>query len=415
MKATRPLLVSCFLAVALIQLAQADPAPAPGITPAPLLRRQNGGLLSELAGENSGTPAASGSGGAPAGGASSGANTASGTTRPTTTPPTTPPPNTPTPTPPTSPPASNTDTAKETSNTNNNNNTNTNTDTNRNTQTTPPTPPPTQTSRPPQIVTTTDDSGDPIIVTVTPSDTATSPASSSTDASSNTGNSRGSSSGLGTGSIIGLSVAGGVAVLGIIGFFVWKFTRKRFSDFDDNEAIKWPELNTHSNTGGDSHPLPVNNTGRAGFDTGSEVSLSRAPSNSTHNFSSNYSTTDLGPDPYAVPPLPHLNPNQPYRDDPNQMSGYYDPYRGPIPNSFNDPARAHEWGGEAIPMTQLASGVPAAGRMSPGPAAAYAPSIGGRMSPGPGMAYDMGRGASPAPHMMQGRASPGPNMAYGQH
>ncbi|EEB97640.1 hypothetical protein MPER_03003, partial [Moniliophthora perniciosa FA553] len=181
------------------------------------------------------------------------------------------------------------------------------------------------------------------------------------------------------------------------------------------EAIKWPELNTHSNAGGDSHPLPVNNTGRAGFDTGSEVSLSRAPSNSTHNFSSNYSTSDLGPDPYAVPPLPHLNPNQPYRDDPNQISGYYDPYRGPVPNSFNDPARAHEWGGEAIPMTQLTPGAPAAGRISPGPAAAYAPSIGGRMSPGPAMAYDMGRGASPAPHMMQGRASPGPHMAYGQH
>ena len=42
-----------------------------------------------------------------------------------------------------------------------------------------------------------------------------------------------------------------------------------------DEAIKWPELNTH---GTDSHALPVHNTGRAGFDTGSEVSFSRAPS-----------------------------------------------------------------------------------------------------------------------------------------
>jgi hypothetical protein len=31
-----------------------------------------------------------------------------------------------------------------------------------------------------------------------------------------------------------MSVAGGVALIGIIAFFVWKFTRKRFSDFDDS-------------------------------------------------------------------------------------------------------------------------------------------------------------------------------------
>ncbi|KAI6168116.1 hypothetical protein EDD17DRAFT_746184 [Pisolithus thermaeus] len=42
-----------------------------------------------------------------------------------------------------------------------------------------------------------------------------------------------SSSGVGIGTIIGLSVAGGVAVIAIICFFIWKFTRKRFSDFDD--------------------------------------------------------------------------------------------------------------------------------------------------------------------------------------
>jgi len=29
-------------------------------------------------------------------------------------------------------------------------------------------------------------------------------------------------------------VAGGLALIGIIGFFVWKFTRKRFTDFDDS-------------------------------------------------------------------------------------------------------------------------------------------------------------------------------------
>ena len=46
-----------------------------------------------------------------------------------------------------------------------------------------------------------------------------------------------SSSGLGTGSIIGLSVAGGIALLGIIAFFAWKFTRRRrSSSYDDG---KW--------------------------------------------------------------------------------------------------------------------------------------------------------------------------------
>jgi cytoskeletal protein RodZ len=45
------------------------------------------------------------------------------------------------------------------------------------------------------------------------------------------------SSGLSTGSIIGMSVAGGVALIGIIAFFVWKFTRKRFSDFDDSAYL----------------------------------------------------------------------------------------------------------------------------------------------------------------------------------
>ncbi|THU84959.1 hypothetical protein K435DRAFT_686520, partial [Dendrothele bispora CBS 962.96] len=174
------------------------------------------------------------------------------------------------------------------------------------------------------------------------------------------------------------------------------------------EAIKWPELNAHGNgVGADSHPLPVHNTGRAGFDTGSEVSLSRAPSTGTHT---NYSTADLGggPDPYAVPPLPHLNPNQPqpYRDDPSP-GGYYDPYRGPVPNAFNGSDHGH---GEAIPMTQMIppgmSSSAMMGRASPGP------SIARQMSPAPGVGgYDMGR-RSPGPQMMMGRASPGPGMAY---
>ncbi|KAF5366647.1 hypothetical protein D9615_010605 [Tricholomella constricta] len=244
-----------------------------------------------------------------------------------------------------------------------------------------------------------------VIVTVTnPPSTTTS--SSETSSPSNKDDENDTSSGLGTGSIIGISVAGGVAVIAIIAFLVWKFTRKRFADFDDNEAIKWPELNTHGGTV-DSHPLPVHNTGRSGFDTGSEASLSRVPS------SSNYSTPDLpgggGPDPYAVPPLPHMNPNQPYRDDPTAATGYYDPYRGPVPGTLEHGASADDWAGEAIPMTQMT------GRVSPGPHAAY---VGehdvGRRSPGPQAAYGMGRTGSPGPQAAYGgRASPGPQAAYG--
>ena len=146
--------------------------------------------------------------------------------------------------------------------------------------------------------------------------------------------------------------------------------------------------------------MPLHNTGRAGFDTGSELSLSRAPSEQA-GFS-DYS----GADPYAVPPLPHLNPNQPYRDDPAQ--GYYDPYRGPVPNTLDNTTDWHHQG-EAIPMTQM-------GRTSPGPAMAYDPTgrstpIGGRTSPGPATAYGVGR-TSPGPQMAYGRSSPGPQAAY---
>lgn len=168
-----------------------------------------------------------------------------------------------------------------------------------------------------------------------------------------------------------------------------------------DEAIKWPELNSHGNA--DTHPLPVHTTGRAGFETGSEVSLSRANS-------SNYSMPDFasgaGPDPYAVPPLPHLNPSQPYRDDPSGPTGYYDPYRGPVPGTLEN--GASDWSGEAIPMTQMNAGM----RMkSPGPPANFGYD-GGRQSPAPHLPYQ-GR-ASPGPQVAYtGRTSPGPQAAYG--
>lgn len=131
--------------------------------------------------------------------------------------------------------------------------------------------------------------------------------------------------------------------------------------------------------------------------------------------------TTGGRDPYAVPPLPHQNPNLPYRDDPTAATGYYDPYRGPIPGTLeNGGSTGHEqWGAgsgmEAIPMTQLAN--PALGRASPAPQMAYDPTgaygayAAGRASPSPSAAY---RIASPAPQAAYaGRASPGPGLIYG--
>lgn len=108
-----------------------------------------------------------------------------------------------------------------------------------------------------------------------------------------------------------------------------------------------------------------------------------------------------------MPPLPHLNPNQPYRDDPGAIGGaYYDPYRGPIPGTIEQ-GTGQEWGGEAIPMTQMNPG----GRMSPGPNVAYSGEhVAGRLSPGSQVPY--GR-ASPGPQAAYpGRTSPGPQTAY---
>ncbi|KAF8519550.1 hypothetical protein JB92DRAFT_1988354 [Gautieria morchelliformis] len=227
-----------------------------------------------------------------------------------------------------------------------------------------------------------------VIVTNTPSPASATASPSSTSTSQD--------SSVRPGTIIGLSVAGGIAALAIIGFIIWKLTRKRFADLDTDEAIKWPELNREHTT--------------------NDEGLSRQPSNpySTSAASRNASTLDQTEfsDPYAVPPLPQFNPNQPYRDDPYAASnsGYYDPYRGPIPQTFHEGSVD---GHENIPMSTYPPG--ARGR-SPGPGAVY--DMGGRGSPAPGRAspalgpigYDAGGRGSPAP----GRTiSPGPAAALG--
>ncbi|KAH7884394.1 hypothetical protein F5I97DRAFT_1929267 [Phlebopus sp. FC_14] len=276
---------------------------------------------------------------------------------------------------------------------------------------TPPSVPPTSAIPDSTVASTATGANGEIITSVitVPGSTTSSPTPTQTSSSSG-------SSGLGTGSIVGLSVAGGVAVIGIISFFIWKFTRKRFSDFDDNEAIKWPELNAHG--GGDVHALPTNSTGRAGFgaENESDLNLARAPSPAggyAHSVAASsvpdvYATSQ---DPYAVPPLPHLNPNQPYHDDPLSYGqpGYYDPYRGPVPNTFSD--ALSDGHAEAIPMTQMAR------TRSPAPQLAY--DLQARASPAPQavLAYGGGvddRSRSPNPTTLgAGRASPGPQAAYG--
>lgn len=152
-------------------------------------------------------------------------------------------------------------------------------------------------------------------------------------------------------------------------------------------------------------------------------------------------------DPYAVPPLPHQNPNQPYHDDPygpGAGGAYYDPYRGPVPQTFQSPVAPGGGGGwgmqggpESIPMStyaqstarshspgpamgyaggydaRSASPAPTAGtgRQSPGPALAYGGPAQRRPSPGPAQAYG-GYGPGPGMPPHQGRASPGPQAAY---
>ncbi|KAL6299851.1 hypothetical protein BKA93DRAFT_819702 [Sparassis latifolia] len=233
-----------------------------------------------------------------------------------------------------------------------------------------------------------------LVYTVTASGSSSSASASHTSGSGSSGG----SSGVSTSTIIGLSVAGGVALIGLVAFVLWKIGRKRFSnDFEDGDAIKWPELNAH---GESPHALPTQRTAGAGFETSSEVNLIR-PESRSGSFAA---STEMYPgqnDPYAVPPLPHLNPNSgtPYHDDPG--AGYYDPYNGPVPQTIE---------GEAIPMTQIAarsrSPMPGVmdGRRSPGPQAAFGlgipPQPARARSPGPGGAYS-------------GRASPGPQAAYG--
>lgn len=181
-----------------------------------------------------------------------------------------------------------------------------------------------------------------------------------------------------------------------------------------DEAIKWPDLDQ-------PHGGVVNTEAKAGAFGGasaasvSDFDVSRAPSRvdgyANTSASAAASSMDLHgayADPYAVPPLPHMNPGQPgaYADDPS----FYDPYPGPVPHTLTD-SIGHD--GEAIPMTQFDARArsPGPGRsMSPGPQAAYA------AYPTDGIARTASPAYSAYPADPTGRTtSPGPNAAYGAY
>lgn len=171
--------------------------------------------------------------------------------------------------------------------------------------------------------------------------------------------------------------------------------------------IKWPDLNSEAHVPGvDDHAGPR--------------SLSDHASVRGQGFQSAYGDGGLGAsqsqvdlyaaDPYAVPPLPHLNPNQPYHDDPT-AGAYHDNFGPPAFHESRPSSPSIR--GEAIPMNQMNRS------RSPGPQGALFTGYGGRQSPGPQDAYGGGMGhQSPGPQQEAhgggyGRRSPGPNDAYG--
>ncbi|KAK0533147.1 hypothetical protein OC842_003054 [Tilletia horrida] len=100
--------------------------------------------------------------------------------------------------------------------------------------------------------------------TITSYTTATPSATAQSDSSS-TGSSDGHTS-----LIIGVSVVGGAALLGLLAFLYMKFGQKRFSNYDeDDHDIKWPELRSEGDTAA-MHPLPARRTGGAGFEMAGE-------------------------------------------------------------------------------------------------------------------------------------------------
>ncbi|KDQ14954.1 hypothetical protein BOTBODRAFT_44435 [Botryobasidium botryosum FD-172 SS1] len=272
--------------------------------------------------------------------------------------------------------------------------------------TAPPSNNPPKNSPPPTHTTSlsTDAQGVTVVVTVpySASSTSTSATPTSTQPASSGG-------GASNSTIIGLSVSGGLALIGLAGFIFWKVRSKRDEFDDDAEAIKWPELNDSSAM----QPLPSRAGTRNGGGDASTLGASDMESRGGFDRTSiaGTSTADLHPVEFAQHPYSQPGPqvSQAYFDESGQPAGYYDPYRGPLPQTFagQDP---HAWGGAG-------AGLAAAGygrSLSPAPSAAGGvPGYGRSMSPAPMGA--VGRTPSPGPNMAYGARtqSPAPQLAYG--
>ena len=107
------------------------------------------------------------------------------------------------------------------------------------------------------------------VVTVPVSPTPTSSSSQTSSAATND-DKKEDGPAIGTGAIIGIAVGVGAVVFGLIGMAIWRMKRR---GGDEDEAIRWPELNRH----GDSdahHALPARQTGQHGIETSPLVRIS---------------------------------------------------------------------------------------------------------------------------------------------
>ncbi|ODN83503.1 hypothetical protein L202_01637 [Cryptococcus amylolentus CBS 6039] len=150
---------------------------------------------------------------------------------------------------------------------------------------------------------TTDSSGQTQMITVVLTESAADDDDSSTAnaaaTASSTAATKKDDGSLSTGAIIGICVGVGVAVLALIGLALCRMRRR---SSDEDEAIRWPELNRH----GDSdvhHALPARETGQHGFETsGMSRPLSSGSSIHYADYPAEYGSA--GGD-YLGTPMPH--------------------------------------------------------------------------------------------------------------
>ncbi|KZP00579.1 hypothetical protein CALVIDRAFT_533576 [Calocera viscosa TUFC12733] len=285
---------------------------------------------------------------------------------------------------------------------------------------------PSSTSQSQQLTSYTNSAGSLTIETFTsfvifgPTGSANSSAANSTTTAAADNSSSSSDNTISQSTIIGLSVAGGIALIGIVAFIIWKFTRKRFAGLDDFEdAIKWPEYKTGEDdmTMG---PLPTRATGGAGVETSVYAPSEVDYDHDAHSVTGGSTTELVPPVSYASAPYSQPMPSQPYFDEAYsgpQPGQYYDPYRGGAPGGMGyapgrttspgpqrsltlgpdgaqdlyrtptrgmtGPAATPPQRGASMNQQEDAGSVYATARSrSPGPAQAFAGEMGERGSPG---------------------------------